>query len=79
MVQHIFQAVYSNDPRQRGWAFTFSQEWPIFGQDHQFSYTVPSYHLINEGERQHGVGDVFSITAIKRSKKGPKARVCAAV
>jgi Putative MetA-pathway of phenol degradation len=59
LVQHIFQAVYSNDPRQRGWAFTFTQEWPIYGQDHQFSYTVPSYHLINEGERQHGVGDVF--------------------
>ncbi|HXT54767.1 MAG TPA: hypothetical protein VN826_09700, partial [Candidatus Eisenbacteria bacterium] len=44
VVQHIFQSVYSNDPRQRGWAFAFTQEWPIYGQDHQFSYTIPSYH-----------------------------------
>jgi hypothetical protein len=59
LVQHIFQAVYSNDPSQHGWAFTFTQEWSIYGQDHQFSYTVLSYHLINEGESQHGVGDVL--------------------
>src|SRR5206468_7864303 len=52
VVQHIFQAVYSNDPRQRGWAFAFTQEWPIYGQDHQFSYTILAYHLINEDERQ---------------------------
>jgi len=54
VVQHIFQSVYSSGPRQRGWAFAFTQEWPIYGQDHQFSYTVLGYHLINEGERQHG-------------------------
>jgi hypothetical protein len=71
LVQHIFQAVYSNDPRQRGWAFTFTQEWPIYGQDHQFSYTVPSYHLINEGERQHGVGDVFLNYRYQALEEGP--------
>jgi hypothetical protein len=59
VVQHIFQFVYSGDSRQRGWAFTFTQEWPIYGQDHQFSYTVPSYHLIDEGERQYGIGDTL--------------------
>ena len=59
VVQHIFQALYSSGPRQRGWAFTFTQEWPIYGQDHQFSYTVPCFHLNNEGQRQNGVGDTF--------------------
>jgi hypothetical protein len=58
VVQHIFSAVYSNDSRQRGWAFAFSQEWPIFSQDHQFSYTILGYHLVDEGDRQHGIGDV---------------------
>ena len=59
VVQHIFNAVYNNDSRQRGWAFSFTQEWPIFSQDHQFSYTIPSYHLVDSGDRQYGVGDIL--------------------
>jgi hypothetical protein len=70
-VQHIFQAVYSNDPRQRGWAFTFTQEWPIYGQGHQFSYTVPSFHLNNEGQRQHGVGDTLLNYRYQVLEEGP--------
>lgn len=71
VVQHIFQAVYSSDPRQRGWVFTFTQEWPIYGQDHQFSYTIPGYHLINEGERQYGVGDVLLNYRYQALEEGP--------
>ena len=71
VVQHIFQAVYSNDPRQRGWAFAFTQEWPIYGQDHQFSYTVLSYHLINDGERQYGVGDTLLNYRYQALEEGP--------
>jgi Putative MetA-pathway of phenol degradation len=71
VVQHIFQAVYSNDPRQRGWAFAFTQEWPIYGQDHQFSYTILGYHLINEGERQYGVGDVLLNYRYQALEEGP--------
>jgi hypothetical protein len=71
VVQHIFQAVYSSDPRQRGWAFAFTQEWPIYGQDHQFSYTVLGYHLINEGERQYGVGDTFLNYRYQALEEGP--------
>jgi hypothetical protein len=48
-VQHIF-----NLRRQaQQWQFSFSQEWPIFSQTHQFSYTVP----YNFGSSR-GVGDV---------------------
>ena len=37
VVQHI-QALRRE---QRSWFYTFTQEWPLGGQDHQFSYTVP--------------------------------------
>ena len=71
VVQHIFQSIYSSGPRQRGWAFAFTQEWPIGGQDHQFSYTVLGYHLINEGERQYGVGDTFLNYRYQALEEGP--------
>jgi Putative MetA-pathway of phenol degradation len=71
VVQHIFQAIYSNDPRQRGWAFAFTQEWPIYGQDHQFSYTVLSYHLINDGDRQYGIGDTLLNYRYQALEEGP--------
>jgi hypothetical protein len=59
VVQHIFNAVYSNDPRQRGWAFNFTQEWPVFSQEHQFSYSIPSFSFRESGERVSGIGDIL--------------------
>ncbi len=59
VVQHIFNAVYVNDPKNRGWAFSFTQEWPVFGQEHQFSFTIPSSALRQEGESVHGIGDML--------------------
>ncbi|HEY2987435.1 MAG TPA: transporter [Candidatus Binatia bacterium] len=59
VVQHIFTAVYSHDSLRHGWTFNFTQEWPIFGQDHQFSYSIPSLSLRESGERVSGVGDVL--------------------
>ena len=59
VVQHIVNAVYSKDPKQRGWTFNFTQEWPVFSQDHQFSYTIPSYHLREDGAPVRGIGDVL--------------------
>jgi hypothetical protein len=58
VVQHTFSAHYINDSRRRGWEFSFTQEWPIFSQNHQFSYTIPSYHLDENGDGQNGLGDV---------------------
>jgi hypothetical protein len=49
VVQHI-----TNLRRQNGqWQFSFSQEWPVFSQTHQFSYSVP----YNFGSNR-GVGDI---------------------
>ena len=59
VIQHTFSAHYINDSRRRGWEFNFAQEWPILSKNHQFSYTIPSYHLVENGDRQNGLGDVL--------------------
>jgi hypothetical protein len=74
VVQHIFNVVYNNDWRRRGWVFGFTQEWPIFSQDHQISYTIPSYHLAEGSDRLHGIGDVllnYRYQALEEGAKSP--------
>jgi hypothetical protein len=38
VVQHIFTAEWDETGQ---WSWAFTQEWPVFGQTHQLSYTVP--------------------------------------
>ena len=59
VIQHIFTALYTNDSRHRGWAFSFTEEWPFFSQNHQLSFTIPSTHLRDEGQQQNGIGDIL--------------------
>ena len=59
VVQHILNAYYSNDSQTRGWTFTFTQEWPVVTQEHQFSYTIPSYHSRDGADRLSGIGDIL--------------------
>ena len=59
VVQHIFIAIYNKDSQNRGWNFNFTQEWPVFSQDHQFSYSVPSSHFIDGADRIYGIGDIL--------------------
>ena len=59
VVQHIFTAVFNNDSRQRGWNFNFTQEWPLYGKDHQISYTIPSSHFRDGSDRIFGLGDIL--------------------
>jgi hypothetical protein len=59
VIQHIFNALYTNDRRHRGWTFSFTDEWPLFSQDHQISITIPSYHRRDDGQRQNGLGDIL--------------------
>ncbi len=55
VVQHI-----SNLRRQgHDWVFAFTQEWPVRGQTHQLSYTVPYSWLREDGNHAQGFGDVF--------------------
>src|SRR3982750_1453433 len=39
-----------------GWSYSFTQEWPLFGQTHQLSYTIPVTH--GEGAAGTGLDDV---------------------
>jgi hypothetical protein len=55
VIQHIQSFKY--DIRKKQWAYTFVQEWPVPGQTHQFSYTIPVSRLTEEGRRT-GLGDV---------------------
>jgi len=45
VVQHIFTARFGVDDqgpdRERTWDLSFTQEWPVFSQTHQFSFTLP--------------------------------------
>lgn len=59
VVQHIFNAQYTTSGARHGWLFSFTQEWPVFSQDHQFSYTIPSSHLIDGPDRIYGIGDIL--------------------
>src|SRR5207249_5841086 len=70
VIQHIFNAIYTNDSRQRGWAFSFTQEWPFFSEDHQISFTIPSSHLRDEGQQQNGIGDVLLNYRYQALKEG---------
>lgn len=56
VVQHISNLQYSFT-QQRDLLYTFTQEWPLGGRDHQLSYTVPIslYSSTHPG----GVGDLL--------------------
>ena len=53
-VQHI------NNVRRQGkdWFYTFTQEWPLFSQAHQISYTVPYARLKSDLGTVSGLGDL---------------------
>jgi len=63
VIQHIGTAWYAVNHRGgekiEAWNLSFTQEWPVFSQTHQFSYTIP-YSFIRVGGRSvNGVGDVL--------------------
>jgi hypothetical protein len=54
VVQHI--NTFSRPTGSAGWMYTFTQEWPMAGQTHQLSYTVPLAH--NADPSGTGFGDI---------------------
>jgi len=56
VVQHISNLSYTATP-QRTLSYVLTQEWPIGGQAHQFSYSIP-YSSFEE-IRIQGIGDVL--------------------
>lgn len=55
VVQHINAFM-----RQRNgdWVYTFTQEWPLFSQKHQVSYTIPVQHIASAPDGGTGLGDI---------------------
>lgn len=63
VVQHIFNAYYAvnqlGGPDDKSWQLSFTQEWPVFSQTHQFSYTIPYSFLTPVGAPSvDGIGDI---------------------
>jgi hypothetical protein len=59
-VQHI--SLFARQ-RDGGWQYSFTQEWAIFSQKHQFSYTLLVGHIVrsnssSETETETAIGDV---------------------
>jgi hypothetical protein len=63
IVQHIFTAGYSvshlSHPGDKRHDLMFTQEWPAYGEAHQFSYTLPYSFAREEGRWTDGIGDVL--------------------
>ena len=52
VVQHVGLLHY--DTGGEGWQFTFAQEWPLWSQRHQLSYSIP----VAGGDVASGLGDL---------------------
>jgi DtxR family transcriptional regulator, Mn-dependent transcriptional regulator len=61
--QNIFGALRSNG----GWTSTFTQEWPLGGQKHQFSYTAAFLDAIDHA----GIGDTLINYRYQALLEGP--------
>lgn len=55
VVQHIQSFMYLR--KTKDWVYTFTQEWPIPDEMHQFSYTIPVVHLTDPANAS-GIGDI---------------------
>ena len=51
VIQHISAFQYMKDKK---WLYTFTDEWPVSGMEHQLSATIP---VLNNGET--GIGDIL--------------------
>ncbi len=53
VVQHI--NTFQRFRNAGDWVYTFTQEWPVGGLQHQFSYTVP---VVRPSDFHSGIGDI---------------------
>lgn len=75
VIQHIQTFQYLK--RSRSWGYSFTQEWPVPDQTHQFSYTLPALRPGPPGT-DSGLGDVllnyrYQAVAGKRVAFAPRA------
>src|SRR2546427_8983993 len=74
VVQHIsvFQLFRGAD----SWAYSFTQEWPLFGRTHQLSFTLPIERIHDASAIATCLGDVavnyrFQLAAAERVAGAP--------
>jgi hypothetical protein len=74
-VQHIFAFRLDFDgDDDRAWHAAFTQEWPVFSQTHQFSYTLPVNYFEADDDSAGGIGDVvftYRLQAITETATRP--------
>ena len=75
VVQHIsaFQLFRGAD----SWAYTFTQEWPVFSRTHQLSFTLPIQRVHDGSSVATGLGDVavnyrFQLAGAERLSVAPR-------
>ena len=75
VVQHIsaFQLFRGAD----AWAYSFTQEWPLFGRTHQLSFTLPIQRIHDGASVATGLGDVavnyrLQVTEAERLSVAPR-------
>lgn len=56
VVQHI--STFSRSRTNGDWLYTFTEEWPVRGQQSQLSVTVPFAHVHTDAPHGSGLGDV---------------------
>jgi hypothetical protein len=56
VVQHI--NTFQRFRNSGDWVYAFTQEWPLGGLTHQFSYTVPIARAADSPDGHSGIGDV---------------------
>jgi hypothetical protein len=57
VIQHI--SAFQRNPSTGDWFYTFTEEWPVPGQKHQFSVTVPFERIQASPDHASAFGDVF--------------------
>jgi DtxR family transcriptional regulator, Mn-dependent transcriptional regulator len=63
----VFQNIFGATRGNGQWAASFTQEWPLGGQTHQFSYTLAYI----EGGSQYGFGDTLINYRYQAMVEGP--------
>lgn len=62
VVQHI--STFSRPTHGSGWTFSFTQEWPVRGMRHQFSYTVPVMDVGTTGPGDIAINYRFQLKGV---------------
>jgi Putative MetA-pathway of phenol degradation len=73
VVQHIFNLPILFTGHEKDISLSFTQEWPIFSQTHQFSYTIP-YTFVGNGGWENGLADIrlnYRFQALMEAERTP--------